>query len=76
MMGEYNERNISSIADPDLSSVVTDRYMQLLNKAQSTLWEKANMLPSFYKCDLPVAAVLYYDSLFSCRKPFLIYSGK
>ena len=44
MMGEYNERNISSIADPDLSSVVTDRYMQLLNKAQSALWEKANML--------------------------------
>ena len=73
MMGEYNERNISSIADPDLSSVVTDRYMQLLNKAQSALWEKANMLPSFYKCDLPVAAVLYYDSLFSCRKPFVPY---
>ena len=73
MMGEYNERNISSIADPDLSSVVTDRYMQLLNKAQSALWEKANMLPSFYKCDLPVDAVLYYDSLFSCRKPFVPY---
>lgn len=73
IMGEYNERNISSIADPDLSSVVTDRYMQLLNKAQSALWEKANMLPSFYKCDLPVAAVIYYDSLFSCRGAFVPY---
>lgn len=73
MMGEYNEANISSIADPEISSVVTDRYMQLLNKAQSALWEKANMLPSFYKCDLPVAAILHYDSLFSCRKPFTPY---
>ena len=73
MMNKYYEGNISSIADPDITSVVTDRYMQLLNKAQSALWEKANMLPSFYKCDLPVAAVLYYDSLFSCSKPFVPY---
>ena len=73
MMGEYNKRNISSIADPEISSVVTDRYMQLLNKAQSVLWEKANLLPSFYKSGLPAAAVIYYDSLFSCRKPFTPY---
>ena len=73
MMGKYNESNILSIADPDLSSVVTDRYMQLLNKAQAKLWEKANMLPSFYKCDLPTAAVLYYDSLFSNRGAFVPY---
>ena len=73
MMGEYNEANISSIADPEISSVVTDRYMQLLNKAQTRLWEKANHLPSFYKSDLPVDAILHYDSLFSCRKPFVPY---
>ena len=76
MMAEYYDENISSIADPEVSSLVTDRYMQLLNKAQAALWDKANQLPSFYKSDLPVAAVLYYDSLFSCRKPFLIYSRK
>ena len=73
MMGEYNEANISSIADPEISSIVTDRYMQLLNKAQALLWEKANHLPSFYKSDLPVDAILHYDSLFSCRKPFVPY---
>lgn len=73
MMGEYNEANISSIADPEISSVVTDRYMQLLNKAQTRLWEKAKQLPSFYKSDLPVDAILHYDSLFSCRKPFVPY---
>ncbi len=73
MMGEYNEANISSIADPEISSVVTDRYMQLLGSAQQQLWEKANHLPSFYQSDLPVAAVIYYDSLLSCRKPFTPY---
>lgn len=73
MMGEYNEANISSIADPEISSIVTDRYMQLLNKAQARLWEKAKLLPSFYKSDLPVDAILHYDSLFSCRKPFVPY---
>lgn len=73
IMGEYNEEKILSITDPDISSVVTDRYMQLLVSAQEQLWEKANLLPSFYKSDLPVAAVIYYDSLFSCRRPFTPY---
>ena len=73
IMGEYNEEKILAITDPDISSVVTDRYMQLLVSAQEQLWEKANLLPSFYKSDLPVAAVIYYDSLFSCRKPFTPY---
>ena len=73
MMGEYNEEKILAITDPDISSVVADRYMQLLGRAQQQLWEKANHLPSFYKSDLPVAAVIYYDSLLSCRKPFTPY---
>lgn len=76
IMGEYNEEKILAITDPDISSVVTDRYMQLLVSAQEQLWEKANLLPSFYKSDLPVAAVIYYDSLFSCRKPFVPYNIK
>ena len=76
IMGEYNEEKILAITDPDISSVVTDRYMQLLVCAQEKLWEKANLLPSFYKSDLPVAAVIYYDSLFSCRKPFVPYNIK
>jgi tRNA A-37 threonylcarbamoyl transferase component Bud32 len=74
MMGEYNKEKILAITDPDISPVVTDRYMQLLNKAQAALWDKANQLPYFYKSDLPVDAILHYDSLFSCRKPFVPYS--
>ena len=73
IMGEYNEKKILAITDPDISSVVADRYIQLLGRAQQQLWEKANQLPSFYKSDLPVAAVIYYDSLLSCRKPFTPY---
>lgn len=76
IMGEYNEEKILAITDPDISSVVTDRYMQLLVSAQEQLWEKVNLLPSLYKSDLPVAAVIYYDSLFSCRKPFVPYNIK
>lgn len=76
LMSEYNEKTILSITDPDISPVVTDRYMQLLGSAQQQLWEKANLLPSFYKSYLPVAAVIYYDSLFSCRKPFVPYNIK
>ena len=67
------EEKILAITDPDISSVVADRYMQLLGRAQQQLWEKANQLPLFYKSDLPVAAVIYYDSLLSCRKPFTPY---
>ena len=74
MMGEYNEEKILAITDPDISPVVTDRYMQLLNKAQAALWDKANQLPSFYKSDLPVDAILHYDSLFSNRIPFVPYN--
>lgn len=73
IMAEYNEEKILAVTDPDISSVVADRYRQLLGRAQQQLWEKANHLPSFYKSDLPVAAVIYYDSLFSCRKPFTPY---
>ncbi len=74
IMGEYNEKKILAITDPDISPVVADRYMQLLGSAQQQLWEKANLLPSFYKSDLPVAAVIYYDSLFSNRIPFVPYN--
>lgn len=73
MMEKYYNENIVSITDPDISSVVTNGYMQQLNMAQQQLWEKANQLPSFYKSDLPVAAVIYYDSLFSNRMPFVSY---
>ena len=73
MMEKYYNENIVSITDPDISSVVTNGYMQQLNMAQEQLWKKANLLPSFYKSDLPVAAVIYYDSLFSNRMPFVSY---
>ena len=72
-MEKYYNENIVSITDPDISSVVTNGYMQQLNMAQEQLWKKANHLPSFYKSDLPVAAVIYYDSLFSNRMPFVSY---
>jgi hypothetical protein len=73
ILAEYYKSNISAIADPDISSAVTNRYMLLLNMAQEQLWEKAKQLPSYYKSGLPIPAVIYYDSLFSCRKPFVPY---
>ena len=73
MMTEYNKENVLSITDHDILSVVADRYSHLLGKAHIQLWEKANLLPSFRECDLPVDAIVYYDSLFSCRKPFTPY---
>ena len=73
IMSVYCNENINSITDSDISLVVSHHYTLLLNKAQAQLWEKANLLPSFYKCDLPTAAVVHYDSLFSKRKPFVPY---
>lgn len=73
MMNEYYEGNISSIADPDVSAVIVDRYMLLLNKAHSQLWDGTNRLPSFYRSGLPPEQIVYYDSLISNRIPFIPY---
>ena len=76
IMGEYNEEKILAITDPDISSVVTNRYMQLLVSAQEQLWEKANLLPSFYKSGLLPEQVIYYDSLIFNRIQFIPYNKK
>ena len=70
-MGEYQMKNVSSVTEPELSSVLSAEYMKKLNSCQEILWQKTGELPSFYKCGLPLAAVLYYDSLVSHRLPFV-----
>jgi serine/threonine protein kinase len=76
ILAEYYKSNISPIADPDISSAVTNRYMLLLNSAQEQLWEKAKQLPSYYKSGLPIPAVIYYDSLVTHRLPYVPYINK
>ena len=76
ILAEYYKSNISPIADPDISSAVTNRYMLLLNRAQEQLWEKAKQLPSYYKSGLPMPAVIYYDSLATHRLPYVPYMNK
>lgn len=76
ILAEYYKSNISPIADPDISSAVTNRYMLLLNMAQEQLWEKAKQLPSYYKSGLPIPAVIYYDSLVTHRLPYVPYINK
>ena len=71
--GAYQTANISSIVDPELSTIVLAQYQQTLNKCQEQLWERANSLPSLSNCNLSPEAVVFYDSLVSCRLPFTPY---
>ena len=72
-VGEYQVDNVSSVTNPELYSLLMAVHMKKLDACQKVLWKKAGELPSFYKCDLPTAAVLYYDSLFSNRGVFVPY---
>lgn len=76
MMGEYNERNISSIADPDLNAVLSIAYTNRISASVEQLWEKAKLLPSIYKSGLSPIELMYYDSLYAHRLPFVPYHNK
>ena len=71
--GAYQAANISSIVDPELGTIVLAQYQQTLNKCQEQLWQKANLLPTLSNSNLSPEEVVYYDSLASCRVPFIPY---
>lgn len=48
-VGEYREEKILSITDPELSAVVSARYLQVVHACQQILWQKVNALP--LSCD-------------------------
>lgn len=72
-VGKYQMENVSSVTDPELSSVLSAAYMKKLDACQKVLWQKTGELPSLYKSGLSIPAVLYYDSLVSHRLPFVPY---
>ena len=71
VMGKYQVANVTSVADPELNALLSSVYMRNLQHYQDTLWAKAGALPSLYKCELPIEAIVYYDSLVSHRLPFV-----
>lgn len=72
-VGKYQMENVSSVTDPELSSVLSAAYMKKLDACQKVLWQKIGELPSFYKSGLSIPVVQYYDSLISHRLPFVPY---
>lgn len=71
VMGKYQVANVTSVADPELNALLSSVYMRNLQHYQDTLWAKVGALPSLYKCELPIEAIVYYDSLVSHRLPFV-----
>jgi hypothetical protein len=47
-VGEYRNEKVLTITDPELSAVVSDRYLQVVHACQQKLWQKANALPLSY----------------------------
>ena len=47
-VGECRNEKILTITDPELSAVVSDRYLQVVYACQQKLWQKANALPLSY----------------------------
>lgn len=47
-VGEYRNEKVLTITDPELSAVVSDRYLQVVYACQQKLWQKANALPLSY----------------------------
>lgn len=72
-LGEYQVKNISSVAEPELSSILSVHYMNIVNDCQQRLWQEAETLPSLYKSGLPPSAIIHYDSLVTRRLPFVPY---
>ena len=71
--GEYQMANVVSVTEPYCSSALSLAYTKQLNVSVEKLWQKTGELPSFYKCDLSVAAILHYDSLVLNGLPFVPY---
>lgn len=72
-MGEYQVKNVTSVIDPELNSILSAVYMKKLTACNDTLWQKAGKLQSLHKCGLPLDAVLFYDSLVGGRHRYVPY---
>lgn len=75
-IGAYHNENIRDVADPDLSAVLSIAYTNRINASVEQLWEKAKLLPSIYKSGLSPIELMYYDSLYAHRLPFVPYHNK
>jgi hypothetical protein len=72
-VGKYQMENVSSVVDPELSTILSAAYMRSLDASQNELWQRAGEIPSYYKSGLPIPAVIYYDSLVTHRLPYVPY---
>ena len=73
VLGDYQKENITSIADPELSSMLSSCYMRKQAVCLEMLTKKIESIPSFYSSDLTPVEMLFYDSLVSHRLPYLPY---
>ena len=73
VLGDYQKENISSIADPELNSILSSCYMRKQTACLELLVKKIESISSFYNSDLTPQEIVYYDSLVSRRLPFVPY---
>ena len=73
VLSNYEKENVSSVADPELSSMLSAYYMRKQATCLEMLTKKIEFLPSFYSSDLTPQEIFYYDSLVSHRLPYIPY---
>lgn len=73
VLGDYQKENITSIADPELNSILLSYYMRKQTECLELLVKKIESIPSFCNSDLTPQEIVYYDSLVSHRLPYVPY---
>ena len=73
VLSNYEKENVSSVADPELSSMLSAYYMRKQAACLEMLTKKIEFLPSFYSSDLTPQEIIYYDSLVMRRLPYIPY---
>ena len=73
VLGDYQKENITSIADPELNSILLSYYTRKQTACLELLVKKIESIPSFCNSNLTPQEIVYYDSLVSHRLPYVPY---
>lgn len=75
-LAEYQQKNIASIADPELNTVATTVFTLAMNRCDQKLMGLVKDIPMLPREEMSAKEIMFYDSLLAGRKPYQPYSAE
>jgi hypothetical protein len=72
-LAEYQQKNIASIADPELNTVATTVYTLAMNRCDQKLMGLVKDIPMLPREEMSAKEIMFYDSLLAGRRPYQPY---